>query len=188
MARCWATPGHAWRQSVGSACRVKPRALVIAVSAAMILGCTSRESALATGPSAVLDASAQVPVLTGTWTGTYRVVECAQHDGGPLANMCMSVGVAYPFTLELAQQGRIVTGRYALASVWFDLSPSEITEDRATLRGAGRIDSAGVRVEVTWSLSVAHPALGGTAVLEWAADAGGGATLRANVVGQALVQ
>jgi hypothetical protein len=167
--------------------RVVSQAFVVAVSIAMLVGCTVSDDA-PTGPSAFANTSAPLPSLTGTWTGTYRIVECVQHNGGPLANICASLGASYPFTLELEQRGLVVTGRYALANVWFDLSSSEITADRATLRGAGRIDSSGVFVDVTWSLSVAHPALGGTAVQEWAADAGGGATLRANVVGQAVQQ
>ena len=101
--------------------------------------------------------------------------------------MCTSVGNAYPFTLELKQQGQTVTGRYALANVWFDLAPSEFTDQSVTLNGAGRIDSAGVQVQVTWALSVGRPWLGGTAVLEWTADAGGGATLRATIAGQPLL-
>jgi hypothetical protein len=99
--------------------------------------------------------------------------------------MCTSLGGVFPFSLELQQTGTAVTGRFALANLWFDLSPSQMTDDRVTLRGTGRIDSAGVSVAGTWSLSVARPALGGTVVLEWTADAGGSATLQANVVAKA---
>jgi hypothetical protein len=59
-----------------------------------------------------------------------------------------------------------------------------MTDDRVTLQGTGRIDSAAVAVDVTWALSVAPPALGGTAVLEWSADAGGTAVLQATLTGQ----
>ena len=94
--------------------------------------------------------------MAGTWAGTYRFVECPRAQG-VLSNMCTSVGNAYPFTLELTQQGQTVTGRYALANVWFDLAPSEFKDQSVTLNGTGRIDSAGVQVQVTWSLSVGRP-------------------------------
>lgn len=162
-------------------------AMAIALAVTLTAGCSSRDEALDTGPSPVVaNAAAPAPSLAGTWAGTYRVVECPRADG-VLSNMCTSVGNAYPFTLELKQQGQTVTGRYALANVWFDLAPSEFTDQNVTLNGAGRIDSAGVQVQVTWALSVGRPWLGGTAVLEWTADAGGGATLRATIAGQPLL-
>lgn len=170
--------------------RTRTSALAILFAVTMAAGCSSREGALDTGPSpVVVDASTPPPPLSlaGTWAGTYRVVECPRAEG-TLANMCTSVGNAYPFTLELTQQGQTVTGRYALANVWFDLAPSELKDDEnVTLNGAGRIDSAGVQVQVTWSLSVGRPWLGGTAVLKWTADAGGDATLRATIAGQPLL-
>ena len=104
-----------------------------------------------------------------------------------LPTLRQSVGAAYPFTLELTQQGQVVTGRYALADIWVDLTPTAISDQNVTLTGAGRIDSAGVRVNVTWSVSVGRPSLRGTAVMEWTADAGGDATLRATVAGLALL-
>ncbi len=162
-------------------------ALAITLAMTMAAGCSSGEGALDTGPSPVVaDAATLPPSLAGTWAGTYRVVECPRAEG-TLANMCTSVGNAYPFTLELTQQGQTVAGRYALANVWFDLAPSELTDQSVTLNGAGRIDSAGVEVQVTWSLSVGRSWLGGTAVLEWTADAGGGATLNATIAGQPLL-
>ena len=166
---------------------IRTSALAIALAVTMTAGCSSRNEALDTGPSPVVaDAATPRPSLAGTWAGTYRVVECPRAEGA-LANMCTSVGNAYPFTLELTQQGQTVAGRYALANLWFDLAPSELTDQSVTLNGAGRIDSAGVQVQVTWSLSVGRPWLGGTAVLEWTADAGGGATLRATIAGQPLL-
>ena len=185
MPLMWTTSRQERPRPVGSTFRVVWRVLVIASAFATLPGCTLPEDGPDAGPSPVFTSSApSSSSVAGTWTGTYRIVECAQRDGGPLMNMCTSLGVTYPFTLELQQQGAVVTGRYALANVWFDLGPSQITDDRATLHGAGRIDSAGVQVDVIWSLSVARPAIGGTAVLEWTADAGGAATLRATLVGQ----
>jgi len=176
---------RAWSRGVAVRVRAVRRfGVVLTVACALSTGCTVADQDFGTRPTSV-NAAAVPASLAGTWTGTYRVIQCAQHDGGPLANMCTSLGASFPFTLELQQNGQVVTGRYALANMWFDLSPSQISDDRATLRGTGRIDTAGVTVDVTWSLSVAPPALGGTAVLEWVADAGGSATLHANIVGKA---
>jgi hypothetical protein len=160
--------------------------LLVAGLTATLAGCSSSSTPLSTAPSEVTAPSASPVTVTGTWTGTYRVTECTQQGGGPLVNMCSSLGSSYPFTLELQQQGPLVTGRYALAGLWVDLRPGQVTDGRVTLQGAGRIDSAGVLVDVTWSLAVSPPAIGGTAVLEWTADAGGGATLRATLIGQTI--
>ena len=184
MALTWTTFQQERPRPVGSTFRVVWRVLVIASAFATLPGCTLPENAPDAGPSPLVNASATTPILAGTWTGSYRITACEQRDGGPLVHMCSSVGVAYPFTLELQQHSADVTGRYALANVWFDLGPSQITGDRATLHGAGRIDSAGVQIDVTWSVSVARPAIGGTVVLEWTADAGGSATLQGTLVGQ----
>ncbi len=182
MAPTWTTSSRAWL--LRSSCLPDGRSLVAAFAAALTLGCTMADNGGTTAPSPVASATATVASVAGTWTGTDRVVECVQHDGGPLANMCTALGVDFPFTLELSQNGEVVSGRAALANVWFDLTPGAIVNDRVTLKGAGRIDNAGVQVDVTWSLSIARPALGGTAIMEWAADAGGGATLRATIVGR----
>jgi hypothetical protein len=160
------------------------RATLVATAVTALAGCTSTNGGSSTAPTEVTGPSASVVTVAGTWTGTYRVTNCAQHGGGPLVNMCAAIGASYPFTLELQQQGPVVTGRYALANVWFDLRPAQVSDDRLTLQGAGRIDSAGVLVDVTWLLSLAPPAIGGTAVLEWTADAGGGATLHATLIGR----
>ncbi len=163
-------------------------AVAVALAVTMVAGCSSREEALDTGPSPVVPDASRPPELSlaGTWAGTYRVTECPR-AAGTLANMCTSVGQAYPFTLELTQQGQTVTGRYALANMWFDLAPSEVKDQSVTLNGVGRIDTAGVQVQVTWALSVGRPWLGGTAELEWTADACGDALLRATIAGQPLL-
>jgi hypothetical protein len=181
MALTETTSRSAWALSTGRLARVGTLCVVVGI-ATTLSACTS-EQALDTTPSQIPGGTA-APVVAGTWTGTYRIVECEQQGGGPLANMCASLGQTFPFTLELEQQGRLVRGRYALANLWFDLEPAFMTDDRVTLQGTGRIDSAAVEVDVTWVLSVAPPALGGTAVLEWSADAGGTAVLQATLTGQ----
>ncbi len=167
--------------------RIVVQPLVAAFVAVALAGCTSDGSS-ATAPSPIVEpaTTSAAPSVSGTWAGTYSVVECARAEGS-LSHMCTSVGAAYPFTLELTQHGQVVTGRYALSNVWVDLTPTEIRDQNVTLTGAGRIDSAGVRVNVTWSVSVGRPSLRGTAVMEWTADAGGDATLRATVAGLALL-
>ena len=167
--------------------RMVVQPLIVACLVLALSGCTSNSTSV-TGPSPIVEPSAPAaaPSVSGTWAGTYSVVECARAEGS-LSHMCTSVGAAYPFTLELTQQGQVVTGRYALADIWVDLTPTAISDQNVTLTGAGRIDSAGVRVNVTWSVSVGRPSLRGTAVMEWTADAGGDATLRATVAGLALL-
>ena len=147
--------------------------LVMIILAAVSAACGGNDSP--TAPSA------RIPSYGGTWSGTYTITGCTQTGQVAVANICGSLGNTPPYTFNLTQSQRNVSGAFTLGSVQFPNTGGTIAED-GSVALSGTSVSNGITVVVNWALNMPAQAITGTITQRWTSTGlTGSATVAGNV-------
>ena len=145
-------------------------AILAAVVAASACGSNS-----ATGPT-----PENIPSFAGSFSGSYAITSCSQSGDVSLADVCGLLGSSASYTFSLTQNGRSVTGSFALGGVAFPATSGSVASD-GTLALSATALNGDVSVRVDWVLSSTGSNLGGTLTQRWTAS---GLSGEANVSGR----
>lgn len=143
--------------------------LILATLAGLCTACGSSSTAPSAPP---------IPQYGGTWSGTYTITGCNQTGIFVTANLCSSLGAAPPYSFQLSQSQRNVTGTFTLGSVNFPSTGGTIGADGSLGLNATTV-SSGITVAVTWALNMPASSITGTITQVWTATGLG----QANVAG-----
>jgi len=133
---------------------------------------------VACGSSSTAPSAPPIPQYGGNWSGTYTITGCNQTGIFVTANLCSSLGAAPPYTFNLSQSQRNVTGTFTLGSVSFPSTGGTIGNDGSLGLNATTV-SSGITVAVTWALNMPASSITGSITQVWTATGLG----QANVAG-----
>lgn len=135
------------------------------------------------GPTA--PSAPAIPNYAGAWSGTYTITGCSQTGQIALANICGSLGSTPPYTFNLTQSQRNVSGSFALGSVQFPNTGGTIGQD-GSLPLSGTSVSSGITIVVNWALNMPAQAITGTITQQWSSTGLTGSATVAGSVNSAI--
>jgi len=132
------------------------------------------------GNSGTAPTPENIPSFAGNFSGVYAITGCSQSGDVSLADVCGLLGNSAGYTFSLTQNGRSITGTFALGGVTFPATSGSVASD-GTLALSATAVNGDVSVRVNWVLNSTGSDLTGTLTQRWTAS---GLSGEANVSGR----